>query len=123
MPLHPRKWKKRLENLDQKVNIVSEIASVKPKPITAKRKIDKMKFINEQTKVANENTGNLILGNFNFDPKVILNKRLIFDTTTMDEEIIIDRIIDAIGNPYNDEYGIEHKPGTNYFTLRLENGR
>ena len=41
----------------------------------------------------------------------------------MDEEIIIDRIIDAIGNPYNDEYWIEHKPGTNYFTLRLENGR
>ena len=123
MPLHPRKWKKRLKNLDQKVNIVSEIASVKPKPITAKRKIDKMKFINEQTKVANENTGNLILGNFNFDPKVILNKRLIFDTTTMDEEIIIDRIIDAIDNPYNDEYWIEHKPGTNYFTLRLENGR
>ena len=65
MPLHPRKWKKRLEKLDQKFNIVSEIASVKPKPITAKRKIDKMKFINEQTKVANENTGNLMLGNSN----------------------------------------------------------
>ena len=41
----------------------------------------------------------------------------------MDEEIIIDRIIDAINNPYNDEYWIEHKPGTNYFKLRLENGR
>ena len=41
----------------------------------------------------------------------------------MDEEIIIDRIIDAINNPYNDEYRIEHKPGTNYFKRRLENGR
>ena len=69
MPLHPRKWKKRLEKLDQKVNIVSEIASAKPKPITAKRKIDKMKFINEQTKVANENTRNLMLGNSNLIQK------------------------------------------------------
>ena len=62
-------------------------------------------------------------GNFNFDPKLILNKRLTFDTTLTDEEIIIDRIIDAINNPYNDEYWIEHKPRTNYFKVRLENGR
>ena len=41
-----------------------------------KEKIDKMKFINEQIKVANENTKNLMLGNFNFDPKLILNKDL-----------------------------------------------
>ena len=88
-----------------------------------KEKIDKMKFINEQIKDANENTKNLMLGNFNFDPKLILNKRHIFDTTIIDQQIIIDRIIDAINNTYNDEYWIEHKPGTNYFTLRLENGR
>ena len=41
-----------------------------------KEKIDKVKFINEQIKVANENTKNLMLGNFNFDPKLILNKDL-----------------------------------------------
>ena len=41
-----------------------------------KEKIDKMKFINEQIKVANENTKNLMLGNCNFDPKLILNKDL-----------------------------------------------
>ena len=41
-----------------------------------KEKIDKMKFINEQIKDANENTKNLMLGNFNFDPKLILNKDL-----------------------------------------------
>ena len=45
-----------------------------------------------------------MLGNFNFDPKLILNKRLIFDTTITDEEIIIDRTIDAINNTYNDKY-------------------
>ena len=74
-------------------------------------------------KAANENTKNLMLDNFNFDPKLILNKRLIFDTTIIDQEIIIDRIIDAINNPYNKEYWFEHKPGTNYFTLKLENRR
>ena len=41
-----------------------------------KENIDKMKFINEQIKVANENTKDLMLGNFNFDPKLILNKDL-----------------------------------------------
>ena len=66
---------------------------------------------------------NLLLGEFNFNPKQILNKTLIFDTSVIHEEIIINRIIDAISNPYNDRYWIEHKPGTNYFTLRLEDGR
>ena len=37
--------------------------------------------------------------------------------------MIIDKIIDAINNPYDNEYWIEHKLGMNYFTLRLENGR
>ena len=54
--------------------------------------------------------------------KQILNKTLIFDKSVIDEEIIIDRTIDAINNPYNDRYWIEQKPGTNYFTLRLEDG-
>ena len=45
-------------------------------------------------------------GEFNFDPKRILNKRLIFHTTIIDKEIIMDRIIDAINDPYleNDKY-------------------
>ena len=75
-----------------------------------------MKNINEQIKAANENTENLRLGEFNFDPKRILNKTLMFDTTVISEEIIIGRIIDAINDPYNDKHWIEHKPGTNYFT-------
>ena len=82
-----------------------------------------MKNINNQIKPTNENTKNLILGQFNFDPKEILNKTLIFDTVMIDEEIIIDRITDAINDPFNDKYWIEHKPGTNCFTLRLEDGK
>ena len=53
-----------------------------------------------------------MLGNFNFDPKTILNKRLIIDTTIINEEIIIDKIIEAINDPYNEKYWIEHRPGT-----------
>ena len=82
-----------------------------------------MKNINNQIKPANENTKNLMLGQFNFDPKERLNKTLIFDTVMIDEEIIIDRITDAINDPFNDKYWIEHKPGTNCFTLRLEDGK
>ena len=44
VPLHPRKRKIRLESLDQKVDIVNEIVSAKPKSVKAKRNTDKMKM-------------------------------------------------------------------------------
>ena len=50
------------------MHIVKAITTAKPKPIKAKRKIDKMKFLNEQIRAANENTENLMLGEFNFNP-------------------------------------------------------
>ena len=81
-----------------------------------------MKNINNQIRATNENTENLILGEFNFHPKQILNKTLIFNITLIGEEIK-NRIIDALNDPYNDRYWIEHEPGTNYFTLGLEDGR
>ena len=49
-----------------------------------------MKNINNQIRAANENTENLILGEFNFDPKQILNKTLIFNITLIGEEIKIE---------------------------------
>ena len=66
-----------------------------------------MKNIIDQMRAANENTENLMLSEFSFDPKEILNKKLIFDTTIIDEEIIIDRIIDAINDSFNDKYWID----------------
>ena len=69
------------------------------------------------------NTKKLMIGDFNFDPQKILNKTLLYDTSTVDEEVIIDKIIDGINDPFNDKYWIEHEPGTDYFTLRLENGK
>ena len=76
-----------------------------------------------QIDAANENTANLMAGEFDFYPRKILNRTLIFDTTIINEEIIIGRIIDAIGDKYNDKYYIEYTPTTNYFTLRIDNGR
>ena len=57
----------------------------------------------------NESTENLVLGEFNFDPKEILNKKVIFDTTITDEQIITDRLIDAINDPFNDKYWINQQ--------------
>ena len=57
----------------------------------------------------NESTENLLLGEFNFDPKEILNKKVIFDTTITDEEIITDRLIDAINDLFNDKYWINQQ--------------
>ena len=53
------------------------------------------------------NTKKSMIGNFDFDPKKKkknLNKTLLFDTSTIDEEVIIDKIIDGINNPFNDKY-------------------
>ena len=124
VPLHPRERMKRLEKINEKVHFVKEVAVPNLKySLKLKNNNDKMKNINRNTKALNENTRNLMIGEFNFDPKEILNKTLIFDTSVLDEEVIIDRIIDAINDTFNDKYWIEHKPGTNYFTLRLEDGK
>ena len=53
MPFHPRERKKRSEKLDEKVHIIKEIAATKPKSIKAKRKIDRMKNINDYIRAAN----------------------------------------------------------------------
>ena len=46
-------------------------------------------------------------GKFSFDPEKILNKTLRFDTTKIDEEIIMDMIIRALPAD-NDDFYIEH---------------
>ena len=93
-----------MAKIDEKVHFKKAVASTKPKkPVQTKRKIDKVKNVNDQIRSANENTEYLMLGEFNFDPKEILNKKLLFDTTEIDEEIIIDRTIDAINDLFNDK--------------------
>ena len=49
-------------------------------------------------------------GEFNFSPKKILNKTLIFDTTKTNEEIKVGKIIEALNDKTNNEFYIEHSP-------------
>lgn len=60
-------------------------------------------------------------GKFNFAPEKILNKNLVFDTSRIDEEKIIDKIIQSLPAD-NDELNIEPEPGKNVFTLKRKNG-
>ena len=64
----------------------------------------------------------LMNGKFNFDPQKILSKTMLFHTTKIDEEIIMDRIIEALPQT-NDECYIEHPVTSNSFTLKREDGR
>lgn len=61
-------------------------------------------------------------GEFNFDPKKYQTKHCYLITKT-DEEIIIDKIIQGLNNPMNDEYYIEHPVGYNAFTLKQEDSK
>ena len=78
---------------------------------------------NIEGKIRRQNVSKLMREEFNFSPKKILNKTLIFDSAKMDEEIIMDKIIEALNYKTNDEFYIEHPPGSNYFTLKPEDGR
>ena len=77
---------------------------------------------NKEGQIARDNVSKLMCGEFNFDPKKILNKTLLFNTKKIVEEIIVDRIIEAL-LPTNDEFYIEHPVGSNAFTLKREDGR
>ena len=76
---------------------------------------------NKEEQIA-RNVSKLMWGEFLFNLKKMLNKTLLFDTKKIDEEIIIDRIIEAL-QPINDEFYIEHPSGSNAFTLKREDGR
>ena len=77
---------------------------------------------NIESKIGRQNVSRLMKGEFNFGPKKILNKTLIFDTTKINK-IIMDKIIEALIEKTNHEFYIEHPPGPNYFTLIREDGR
>ena len=115
-----------MSKLDDKVYFAKEVINDKPKQLTkTQKKIDKMKLIADQIQTSLHNTSLLMLGEFNYSPKQILNKKLIFDTTIIDEETIMDKIIEALDDLSleNDKYWIPHEPGSNFFMLRLEDGR
>ena len=73
-----------------------------------------MKLTNDQIETSINSSSLLMDREFNFIPKKILNKRLIFDISMVHEETIMDKIIEGLDYPYlkNDKYWIEHKPGS-----------
>ena len=112
--------------VDDKLHFVREVASVKPKHTSkTRRRIEKMKLTNDQIEAAINNSLMLMDDEFNFSSQKILNKKLIFIISMVDEETIMDKIIKGLDDPYleNDKYWIQHEPGSNYFTLRLEDER
>ena len=101
VPLHPRKRLKKI-----------------PKKLVHPR--DKMK--NKAAQMARDNVSTLINKKLVFDPKKMLNKNLLFDTSKIDEELILDKIIQALP-PDSDESYIEHPEGSNSLTLKREDER
>ena len=77
---------------------------------------------NEEDQIAKNNVSKLIRGEFDFNPKKILNK-IIFDTKKLDGEITMDMIIDVLNDETNDGFYVEHPVGSNYFALKQESGR
>ena len=71
----------------------------------------------KKLKIARENVSALMRGKFVFDPEDFLNKTVLFDTSKIDEEKIIDRILENIPGD-NDGIYLIHEPGTNAFSLR-----
>ena len=57
-----------------------------------------MKLITDQIEASLENTSLLMLGEFNFSLKKIFE--LIFDTSIIDEETIMDKIIEALDDAF-----------------------
>ena len=87
------------------------------KKATNKLKHTRNRMKNIESKIGRQNVSRVMRGKFNFSSKKLLNKTLIFDTTKINEEIIMDKIIEALNDKTNDEFYIEHPLGSNYFTL------
>ena len=73
----------------------------------------------KELKIARGNVSALMHGKFVFDPDVFLNKTVLFGTSKIDEEKIIDRILENITGDNDDIYLI-HETATNTFSLKYE---
>ena len=68
---------------------------------------------NIERQIGKNNVSKLMRSKFDFSSEKLLNKT--FDTSKINEEIIMDSIIDALNDKRNDEFYIEHPVGSNYF--------
>ena len=67
--------------------------------------------------IAADNAETLLKGKFNFSPQKLLNKTILFDTSHVNEEKVMDEILEALPSKNNELY-VLLKPGTNAFTLK-----
>ena len=72
-----------------------------------------------EQKIVENNLKLLLSGKFDFDPKEILDKSLLFDLEKTSEDKIFDPILKKIPDK-NDIYYIKHREGTNAFRLRKD---
>ena len=104
VPVHPRDRLKRAARQQKEVEFIKQVPlhpkeRLKRMDKKLKRPRDRMK--NKEFQIDKDNFSALMIGKFSFDPKKILNKILLFDTKKIDENIIMDRIIEALP-PTND---------------------
>ena len=118
VPVHPRRRLKKLAAHNDKVKFLKQVPS-HPRD-RLKRTVKSLK---QQAQIGRDNVSRMMRGEFSFSPAKILNKTLIFDTLKINGEEIMDRIIDALNDKYNDEFYIEHPESSNYFTLKREDGQ
>ena len=140
VPVHPWDRSKKVFEANEKFELIKQVPLHQRERLKKKSKVtihsrdrlkkadsklkhprNKMKNIEGQ--IGRDNVSKLMRGEFDFSPKKILNKTLIFDTSKINKEIIMNRIIDALNDKTNDEFYIEHPVGSNYFTLNWEDGR
>ena len=76
----------------------------------------------KEKEIVSENAKLLLNNKFDFSPNKILNKVLLFDTSRVDNETIMDKIINAQPKD-NDDYYIEDPIDSNSFILRIDNGQ
>ena len=100
-----------MEAIDERIKFIKQVPSHRGKKlqrIDRKLKHPRTRLKNIEDQVARDNVSKLMRGEFDCNPKKILNKTLMFDTNKIDEEIIMDMMIDALNDKTNDEFYIEH---------------
>lgn len=68
----------------------------------------------KELEIARSNVSPLMEGKFDFRGKELLTKTLLFDTSRVNEKLIVNRIMQNLPGG-KDELYIVHEPGTNSF--------
>ena len=76
----------------------------------------------KELEIARSNVSPLMEGKFGFRGKELLMKTLLFDTSRVNEKLIMEKIIQNLPGG-KDELYIVHKSGTNSFSLGREDGQ